>query len=213
VKNLLVLSLLAFPLLANAAARPAGLYYHEGATNFVYGDLARAKSVVAEGLQFFPENVKLKGLSEFLNKQQPPPSKQQDKQDQEKQDQSKQQEKQNQQNQQEQQKQNQQKQKQDQQQQQEQQQAKDQQEQQKRQQEKKDQEKQGESQQQKPEQGQKSDEQEKKDGEARQTRQQMLQMTPEQAQRLLEAVKGDEKVLIFMPQVRTNRSRGVIKDW
>jgi hypothetical protein len=38
-------------------------------------------------------------------------------------------------------------------------------------------------------------------------------MTPEQAQRLLEAVKSDEKVLIFMPQARTNRSRGVIKDW
>jgi hypothetical protein len=198
------------PLLANAAAKPAGLYYHEGATNFVYGDLARAKSVVAEGLQYFPENVKLKGLHEFLNKQQPPQSKQQDKQEQNKQDQSKEQDKQNQQSEQNQQ---QEKQKQEQQKQDQQQQPKDQQEQQKQPQEKKDQEKQGESQQQKPGQGQKPDEQEKKEGDARQTRQQMLQMSPEQAQRLLEAVKSDEKVLIFMPQVRTNRSRGVIKDW
>ena len=43
--------------------------------------------------------------------------------------------------------------------------------------------------------------------------QQLLQMTPEQAQRLLEAVKSDEKVMIFTPQVRTNRNNRTLKDW
>jgi len=80
-------------------------------------------------------------------------------------------------------------------------------------QEKRDSEKQDKSQQQKPEQGQKQDQQEQKDVQGKPTRQQQVQMTPEQAQRLLEAAKNDEKVLIFMPQVRTNRSRGVLKDW
>ena len=41
----------------------------------------------------------------------------------------------------------------------------------------------------------------------------MIQMTPEQAQRLLEAAKTDEKIMIFTPQARTNRSNRVLKDW
>ncbi|MCI0744020.1 MAG: VWA domain-containing protein [Verrucomicrobia subdivision 3 bacterium] len=42
---------------------------------------------------------------------------------------------------------------------------------------------------------------------------QMIQMTPEQAQRLLEAAKSDEKVMIFAPQIRTNRQNRILKDW
>jgi Ca-activated chloride channel homolog len=69
--------------------------------------------------------------------------------------------------------------------------------------------KQEQSQPQKPDQRQKEDQQ-KQAGEGRP--QQSVQMTPEQAQRLLEAVKSDEKVMIFTPQFRTNRNR-VLKDW
>ena len=44
--------------------------------------------------------------------------------------------------------------------------------------------------------------------------QQMLQMTPEQAQRLLESMKSEEKVMIFVPQQgRTNRANRALKDW
>lgn len=66
------------------------------------------------------------------------------------------------------------------------------------------------SQQPKPEQG-KDQQQQKEGGET--VAQQPLQMTPEQAQRLLEAVKSEEKVMIFTPQLRTNRNNRVLKDW
>jgi hypothetical protein len=38
-------------------------------------------------------------------------------------------------------------------------------------------------------------------------------MTPEQAQRLLDSVKTEEKVMIFTPQSRTNRNSRTLKDW
>jgi Ca-activated chloride channel family protein len=44
--------------------------------------------------------------------------------------------------------------------------------------------------------------------------QKMGQMTPEQAQRLLDNVKNEEKAMIFVPQNRTNRQdRRITKDW
>jgi Ca-activated chloride channel homolog len=70
-------------------------------------------------------------------------------------------------------------------------------------------EKQDQSQQEKPDQGQKEDQQEATQTGARKS----VQMTPEQAQRLLEAVKSDEKVMIFTPQFRTNRNNRSLKDW
>ena len=38
-------------------------------------------------------------------------------------------------------------------------------------------------------------------------------MTPQQAQQLLDAQKGDEKAMIFVPQIKTNRQDRVFKDW
>ena len=43
--------------------------------------------------------------------------------------------------------------------------------------------------------------------------QRLIPMTQEQAQRLLEAAKNDERIMIFTPQGRTNRSNRVLKDW
>lgn len=40
-----------------------------------------------------------------------------------------------------------------------------------------------------------------------------MQMTPRQAQQLLDAQKGEEKAMIFIPQLRTNRQDRVFKDW
>jgi len=41
----------------------------------------------------------------------------------------------------------------------------------------------------------------------------MAQMTPQQAQQLLDAQKGEEKPLIFIPKLKTNRMDRVFKDW
>jgi Ca-activated chloride channel family protein len=41
----------------------------------------------------------------------------------------------------------------------------------------------------------------------------MARMTPEQAQQLLDAQKGDEKAMIFIPKLKTNRTDRVFKDW
>jgi len=41
----------------------------------------------------------------------------------------------------------------------------------------------------------------------------MARMTPEQAQQLLDAQKGDEKAMIFIPKLKTNRADRVFKDW
>jgi Ca-activated chloride channel homolog len=40
-----------------------------------------------------------------------------------------------------------------------------------------------------------------------------MQMTPQQAQQLLDAQKSEERAMIFIPQLRTNRSDRVLKNW
>jgi Ca-activated chloride channel family protein len=40
-----------------------------------------------------------------------------------------------------------------------------------------------------------------------------LRMTPQQAQQLLDAQKGDERMMIFLPEMKTNRQNRVFKDW
>jgi outer membrane biosynthesis protein TonB len=192
-KNLLYLSVLALAHVATGAT-PAQ-YYNEGATNFVHKELFRAKAAVSNGLALFPNDVKLQGLHDFLNKQQQQQQQQQQdqqQQEQEKKDQKDQQSQQNQENQQ-------------------QQQEKEKKEQQEREQQQKPSDKQDQSQQQKPAEG--DGQKEKKEGGEGAAAQQLLQMTPEQAQRLLEAAKSEEKVMIFTPQLRTNRNNRVLKDW
>ena len=41
----------------------------------------------------------------------------------------------------------------------------------------------------------------------------MLRMTPQQAVQLLEAMKGEDKVMTFRPVMKTNRQPRVFKDW
>jgi hypothetical protein len=40
-----------------------------------------------------------------------------------------------------------------------------------------------------------------------------IRMTPQQAVRLLEAMKAEEQTLQFRPILRTNRTERVLKDW
>jgi Ca-activated chloride channel family protein len=41
----------------------------------------------------------------------------------------------------------------------------------------------------------------------------MIRMTPQQAIRLLEAAKNDERTMVFLPPMKTNRNDRVFKDW
>jgi Ca-activated chloride channel family protein len=112
-------------------------------------------------------------------------------------------------------------QKQDQQQQQDQQKKEEQEKQQKEAEEKKKQQEQQQQEQQKKEQEQaKSQEQQKQDqqGDDQKEKQQAsmaraIPMTPQEAQRLLDSLKHEEKAMIFIPQIRTNRTDRVLKDW
>ena len=196
--SLLVLSLLALARIALGKTAPE--YYHEGATNYVHGKWSQAKSAVTNGLSLFPRDEKLLALSKLLENQQ---SQQQQQQDQQQKEQEKQEK-------QEKQEQKDQKDQKDQESKQDQQQKEEKKDQQQEQQQQKPGDKQEQSQEKKPgEEG--KDSKEQKDG--GNAAQQLLQMTPEQAQRLLEAVKSDEKVMIFTPQVRTNRNSRTLKDW
>ncbi len=74
----------------------------------------------------------------------------------------------------------------------------------------------------KPEESQKQDQQKQaaqnKDGKADEKSaanpMRAVQMTPQQAQQLLDAQKGEEKAMIFIPQqIRTNRTDRVFKNW
>jgi Ca-activated chloride channel family protein len=60
---------------------------------------------------------------------------------------------------------------------------------------------------QKPEQGQ------QEEGEAQPQGAKAIPMTPQQAIQLLEALKGEEKVMPFRPVLKTNRQDRVFKDW
>ena len=62
-----------------------------------------------------------------------------------------------------------------------------------------------------PQPGQKDD----KNNDPQQATQAMraMQMTPQQAQQLLDAQKAEERAMIFIPQMRTNRQNRAFKDW
>jgi len=205
--SLLVLSLLVLARLASGKTAPE--YYHEGATNYVHGKWLQAKSAVTNGLSLFPKDDKLLALNKLLENQSQQQKQDQKQQEQEKQDQKDQKDQESKQDQQQDQQQEQQKK--DQQQEQPQQKPGDKQEQEKKgQEQQKPSDKQEQSQEKKPGEEGKDPKEQKEGGNAAQ---QLLQMTPEQAQRLLEAVKSEEKVMIFTPQIKTNRNNRVLKDW
>ena len=62
-------------------------------------------------------------------------------------------------------------------------------------------------------QGEKDDKGEKPEGDTAAKMTRAIQMTPQQAQQLLDAQKSEEKAMIFVPQIKTNRTDRVFKDW
>ena len=70
-----------------------------------------------------------------------------------------------------------------------------------------------ESEQQQKKPGDKNENGDQKEGAQQVGQQRLIPMTQEQAQRLLEAAKNEERIMVFTPQGRTNRSNRVLKDW
>jgi hypothetical protein len=168
-----------------AQIAPADDFFNSGAQSYISNNIAAAKESVATGLKFYPDDIKLKKLDELLKQQ----SQQQQQQNQ-----------QNQQNQQSQQNQSQQKQ-----QQQQDQQAQNQSSQQN---DKQKQEQQGQA----KSVGKQSDE--KRDDQTGQAQASKAQeMSPEQAQRLLDAQMGDERFLQLKPKNPPESPNKPVKDW
>jgi Ca-activated chloride channel family protein len=204
-KPVLAISLLCATLCLGADT--AQDYFHRGAQYYIFNKKEQAKNEVITGLQLFPNDPQLGGLAGLLKKEEEQQKQQQQQQQQD------QQEKQDQ-NQQQQQQQNQSQQNQDKNQQQQQQQAqqKEQQEKQKEQQQQQSQAEQKKQEEQKAQasQGEKSD----KGDEKNQDQQAYAagQMTPEQAERLMDAQKGEEQMLQLKPDKPQDNSRP-FKDW
>lgn len=174
-------------------------YFHEGAKSYIFSKNSEAKAAVEAGLKKYPDHPKLQELARLLQDQENQQNqKSDDKKDDQKQESSRQDQKQDPQKQ-----------------------------------EQKDRGKQ-EEQQQEQQENQKSESQpqdqkqaEKKEGEQAEKKDQgdqpedqkgaanmarPIQMTPQEAQRLLDALKSEEKAMIFIPP-RTNRANRVFKDW
>jgi len=181
--NLLLLACRA----ASAQILPADEFFHSGAQSYLTNNIARAREEVDNGLKNYPDDIKLKKLDELL-KQQSQQQQQQSKDDQQKQEQKKDE-------------------------QQKQQAKQDQKDQQKQQDEKQSQEQKDK---QKQEQQSKSsgEKQDKEDKQAQPSQpMQAHSMTPQEAQRLLDAQKGEEQFLQFKPAERAERPARTIKDW
>ncbi|MSU57689.1 MAG: hypothetical protein EXS35_05825 [Pedosphaera sp.] len=87
-RRLFSLSLLLFTLTA-ARAQTAEDFFHGGAMFYLSNNIPAAKAAVTNGLQRFPDDVKLKKLEELLNQQQQSQSQQQQQQQEQKQDEQK----------------------------------------------------------------------------------------------------------------------------
>jgi Ca-activated chloride channel family protein len=185
------LSLLLFAWQA-AGAQSADDFFKSGAQSYISNNIAQAKESVATGLKFYPGDTKLKKLDELLKQQ----SQQQSQQNQQSQSQQNQKQQQQQSGQNQAQQQSQQKQ-----QQQQNQQAQNQSSQQN-----------DKQQQQAKSAGKQSDG--KQDGQTGQAQAVAAQeMSPEQAQRLLDAQKGDEQFLQLKPKNPPESQKRPIKDW
>jgi septal ring factor EnvC (AmiA/AmiB activator) len=203
-KRLSSLSLCFIPLLLGA--QTAEDYFHGGAQSYVWEKDREAEAQISTGLRRYPNDPLLNGLAGLLKKQ-----------EEKKQQQQSQQQQQDEQKNQDQQKQQQQKQ-QDQQKQAEQNQQQKSSEQQKAEQQKKEEEqKQAANQSKEDKQAQQSAEQSKDKGDAKEQEaaaaQAAGQMTPQQAQQLLDAQKGDEQMLPVQPTGKPVDRNRFIKDW
>jgi len=191
-------------------------YFHRGAQNYAFQKMKQALVEVAAGRQKFPDDQALKDLEELLkqkqqeNQQSKDDQKDQSKQDKSQQDQSKQ-DQQSKEDQKKQQDQN----KADQQKPQPGQDKEDKKPEDKQAQQKpdasKDDKKQAESQQGKDSKDKNPDQPE--DQQAQAGKAMMVQMTPQEARQLLDAQKSEEKAMIFIPKLKTNRTDRAFKDW
>jgi hypothetical protein len=201
----LSISLIVAPLALSA--QTADDYFHGGAQSYIHAEKEKAKQEVLTGLQKFPSDPKLNGMAVLLKKQEEEQKQQQDQQKQQQEDQ-----KQSSQS-----KPDQSEQKQDSAEQKEQQAKNDQdkkQQEEKQAQEKKAQEQKGqqekEQQQAKENSGKPDDKSEGKDGEKTYA---IGQMTPEQAQQLLDTQKNEEKLLPVKPTGKPADRTRPIRDW
>jgi hypothetical protein len=192
---------------ARAQLAPADDFFHSGAQFYISNNIPKAREMVDMGLKLYPGDEKLKKLDELLKQQSQQQQSQQNQQQQNQQNQSQPQQN-NQQSQPQKSQQNSSDQK-NQQQQDQQQQKQNSQEQQKQ-----DEQKQNQSGQ-KKEDGQKQQQQKSNDEKQNGGDQAVAagQMTPEEAKQLLDAQKGDEKVLQLKPQVRPESQNRPVKDW
>ena len=188
-KKLLISLSLLVALASDAQVKTADDFFHRGAQLYIHGKKEDSKKEIFTGLQFYPVDTKLNGMAVLLKKEEEQQKQQQQQQQQNQQDQ-------NQQQQQQQGQKNQNRQKESQQQQQ--------------QQSKPEEKQQSQSQQQ-----QSNQSKEQKDEKERQDEQAYAagQMTPEQAERLLDAEKGDEKVLTLKPEGKPTNPNRPFKDW
>jgi hypothetical protein len=186
------LVLLVLPL---AHAQTADDFFNSGAQSYISNNIPQALETVTNGLQRYPDDVKLKKLYELLKQQ----SQQQQQNQKNQQNQSKQQQAKNQQSQS-------QKQNSNSQQNQAQQPQQAQQNSQKNEAQKNPQEPQNQQQQQAQSQSGKQNDKESEEKQAQ-------AMTPEEAKRLLDAQKGDEQVLQLKPKETPDNSKQPVKDW
>ena len=202
-KRLVSISLFLVPLWLYA--QTAEDYFHGGAQSYVWGKDREAKTQIITGLRRYPDDPLLKGMAGLLDKkEQQQQQQQQQGQNQQKQDQQKQQD------QQQQQQQAQQEQKKDSAQQQQPDQQKTQEEQQ--QAAKKSEQQKQDEQQAQQQTGQPKDKSDEKAQEAAAS-QAAGQMTPEQAQQLLDTQKGEEQMLPIKPTGKPADRTRPIKDW
>lgn len=184
----LLLSLSLLLALPAAFAETADDIFHGGAVNYLSNNIPKALEVVTNGRALFPDDIKLKKLEELLKQQ----SQQQQQQQQQKDEQQKQDEKKDQQS------------------------KPDQKDDQKKKDEEKSQKQADKKEQEKKQDQQQSKQSDDKSKEKADEKQQQLAahaMTPQEAKQLLDAQKGDEKVLPFMPQGEPKRRERLLKDW
>jgi Ca-activated chloride channel family protein len=164
-------------------AQTADDFFHGGAVNYLSNNIPKALEVVTNGLAVYPNDVKLKKLEELLKQQQ------QQRQQQQKDEQQKQDEKKDQQS------------------------KQDQKDEQKKGEDKKEADKKEQEKKQDQQQAKQSDDKSKEKDEDKQRQMAAHSMTPQEAKQLLDAQKGDEKVLQFVPQGEPKRQGRTLKDW
>jgi outer membrane biosynthesis protein TonB len=187
--KLLLISLLAAPIWAVADSPDD--YFHTGVQDYIFGQKEKAKTAIGTGLQLYPTDPKLNGAWQLLQKKEREKQQQQNQQNKDQQDQQQQQQQTGQ--------------------------GQGQKSEEQKQQEEKAKQEQAKKEQEKREQqaeADKGEQKDKKDEEGQQASATELHMSPQEARKLLDSLKDDDKVLLFPPTNRpADLQRGKFKDW